>query len=215
MQKDKKQLYFTNVPKNKISFLLDVYNKATGQSEKVFITGTTRGVAALIKSIMNSDYKTASIKSLNSKELENGKVVADFDFGAKGDIRNLNVQLNEVRFKWHTIDRETGEKSKDYTVKMSLFAQRDENKKVHWGKTPEAETAIMKKLEGLIKALEDRNSQEVRIGINFVEGKDGKKRAYVDYIGMVKVPEKEISNKDSTKEQEIKKPEPADPDIPF
>lgn len=222
-QKEKQNdIYFTNVPKNKISFELDVYNKATGQSEKAFITGSTRGVAALIQRIIDSAYKSASIKDVKLKELESGaKVVESFDFGAKGDVRNLNVKINKARFKWHTVNKETGEKSKDYTVEKFLFSQRDENKNVHWGKSPKAEEIIMKQMRELVKALEDKNLEEVRIGIKFIEGEDGKTRTFVDYIGTPKTPKKEeqaIEKKtDEEQQEEIenKKPKPADVDIPF
>jgi len=224
MAQENKQnkLYFTNVPKNKVSFELNVYNKATGQNEKAFITGSTRGVAALVKNIVESQYKSTAIKDIKLKELENGaKVVESFDFGAKGDAKNFNIEINKVRFKWHTVNRETGEKSKDYTVETFLFSQRDENRHVHWGKTPEAEKAIMKQMEELVKALENKDLKEVTVGIKFVEGEDGKKRSYVGYVGTPKTPEKEGQNVEKKQNREPqaevgkKKPKPADQEIPF
>jgi hypothetical protein len=224
MAQENKQnkLYFTNVPKNKVSFELNIYNKTTGQSEKAFITGSAKGVAALVKNIVENQYKSATIKDVKLKELENGaKVVESFDFGAKGDAKNYNVEINKVKFKWHTVNKETGEKSQDYVVETFLFAQRDENKHVHWGKTPEAEQAIMRQMEGLVKALENKKSKEVTIGIKFVEGEDGKKRSYVGYVGTPRTPEKEGQNvekkqsKEPQAEVKKQKPKPADQEIPF
>jgi hypothetical protein len=176
----------------------------------------------LVKSVINSKFKSTGLKDLKLKELENGaKVVEDFEFGNKGDVKNFNVEINKVKFKWNTVNKETKE-TKEYTTEIFLYRNRGDDNTVTFGKTPEIEKAVLKQMEELIKTLENRDTSEVRVGIKFVEDKEGKKRSYIGYIGQAKSPgkEKKIENKEAQKEapkQENKpKPKPADMDeIPF
>ena len=72
-QKEQKKLYFTNVPVNKITFELNVYDKAKNENVKGFLNANSKGAKNLIENILNSKYKSAAIKSVEFMVGKDGK----------------------------------------------------------------------------------------------------------------------------------------------
>jgi len=211
----KDNLYYTNVKTSKIVFVMDAYNKATGESEKVFLNALHKNAYKLLEALAKSRYKTASIKNITFEEIGDGKkAIRDFSFGKKGDVKNYNLELKEIKFKWQSKDKETNQ-PKEHTAKVVLYTHRDKDKDiVQWGKSEKQIAFVEKLVNSLIDALADKRTQEVRIGIKFTEDKDGKIKTSIGYIGKVKEREKGRKNIEAEKKENGQQVQVETPDIP-
>ena len=211
-QKEQKKLYFTNVPVNKITFELNVYDKAKNENVKGFLNANSKGAKNLIENILNSKYKRAAIKSVEFMVGKDGKktsVIEGFEFGKKGDVRNFNISLKSVRFKWPG-------KEKEHTTALNIYTVRDEkNGEKSFGKNEKQNEIIMKQIGAVLDAVEKNRKifdkenphvAEVRIGIDFVE-KDGQTNAYIGYVGEAKDREKEQEGPNNQDESHFKQKE--------